>query len=227
MGNSLHILRTLVPTWESSQRAGWLHTRANKGGLFVGFRLFRRLNIERYQSHSSVARSTMSSFHPLDRISLSGRCKHLNVWKVHDQANFSLYHYYYYYYFFQSASRSWLSLSGGLWGSLLRQSPKELPFDIITPRVLWLTVWISFTFEFEFPSLLMKLCFFYGLFFFFVRGKRSILTPISEVWASPQPSSRPEPLCCSALLRWHICFPNSQQGNSNGIPRESFNIGLK
>lgn len=40
-------------------------------------------------------------------------------------------------------------------------------------RFMWLTVWVSFTFEFEFPSLLMKLCFFYGLFFsFFVRGDR-------------------------------------------------------
>lgn len=131
-----------------------------KAVCLLGFRLFRRLNIERYQRHPSVAPSTMSSFHPLDRISLSGRCKHLNIWKVHDQANFSLC---YYYYYFQSAGRSWLSLSGGL-GAPTEPKGAAIWYNYAR-RFIWLTVWISFTFEFKFPSLLMKLCFFYGLFF--------------------------------------------------------------
>lgn len=100
----------------------------------------------------------MSSFHCLDRISPSGRCKHSSVWKVRVQGNF------YYFFVLQSTRRSlycpYLWFSGA---PCSLKSPKELPFEIITPAVLYGS---QLERGLEFPPLLMRL-FVLRLFFFF------------------------------------------------------------
>lgn len=142
-----------------------------KGVCLLAFGLFRRLNIERYQSHPSAARSTMSSFHPLDRISLSGRCKLLKVWKVHDQAKFSLYYYDYDYFIFFNlqADRD----GPYLWSLGLPAPTVELPFDVITRGVLYgarlnfLHIWVRISFTVNEAVFVLR-----SFFPFFVRGDR-------------------------------------------------------
>lgn len=55
----------------------------------LAFRLLRCLNKKDVRvSQAFTQRCTMSSFHCLDRISPSGRCKHSNVWKVRVEGKF-------------------------------------------------------------------------------------------------------------------------------------------